>query len=300
MIWLLVTVSAYFFYAIVGIVDKYLLKSLIPNAKVYAFYIGLLSILALFLIPLGFSIPDPIQLLLSLLAGAISIFAILGFFRALRLFEISRVMPAIGGLIPLFTFGLVYLFSFGKETLTFWELVAFLLLVGGSVLIVFEKEKLVTLKSLQIAALAAFLYALFYTLAKFVYLEQSFWSGFIWMRIGAFLAALFFLFSKEVREEIFKEQVSFKPKTMRIFLSNQGFAVGALVLQNWAIALVPLGLLPFVNALEGTKYVFVLIFAVLFSLKFPQILKEEISKPIIIQKIISILLIGAGLALLVL
>lgn len=300
MTWILVVISSYFIYAIVNLVDKYLLVGPLPSARVYAFYLGTLSILALFLIPLGFTIPNYPQLLLSLLAGAISIFAILGFFRALRLFEISRVLPAVGGLMPLFAFGLIYLFSGESEILSLVKLTAFILLIGGSVLIVYEKERSVTLKSFWLSAITALLYALFYTLSKYVYEAQPFWSGFIWIRIGAFLGGLFLLFSREVREEIFKKQATFKRKTAVIFLSNQSFAVGALVLQNWAIALVPLGLLPFINALEGTKYIFILILAVLISWKFPQILKEEVSKKVLLQKIIAILLIGGGLILLTL
>ena len=62
--------------------------------------------------------------------------------------------------------------------------------------------------------------------------------------------------------------------------------------------LVPLIYLGMVNALEGIKYIFILIFAFLLSLKAPQILKEEISRRVIFQKVIAILLIAGGLALL--
>jgi len=70
------------------------------------------------------------------------------------------------------------------------------------------------------------------------------------------------------------------------------------VLQNWAVALAPLIYLAFINALQGVQYVFLLIFTAFLSLKLPQILKEEISRKIISQKIIAILLIGGGLAIL--
>ena len=143
-----------------------------------------------------------------------------------------------------------------------------------------------------------FLFALSFILAKFVYLAQPFWSGFIWMRIGGFLVVLCFLFSKEVREGLFKKQVGLKLKTMVLFLGNQGVAAGGFVLQNWGIALAPLVFLPFVNALEGTKYLFVLIFAVLISVKFPQLLREEVSRRVILQKVVAILLIVSGLFLL--
>ena len=70
--------------------------------------------------------------------------------------------------------------------------------------------------------------------------------------------------------------------------------------QNWAIFLAPLAFLAIINALQGVQYVFLLIFAVLLSLKFPQILKEEISREIIFQKVVAILLIGGGLVILAL
>jgi len=295
--WLIVTISAYFLFAITALGDKYLLAGP-PNPKSYSFYVGILGILVLFLIPfVGFSIPETTQIILSLLAGSIFIFALFGLYTGLENFEASRIVPAIGGLLPLFTFGLIFLFSGEKEMLSLWKIFTFILLIIGSILITFEREKLITLKSLKISALAALLFALSFVLTKYVYLAQPFWSGFIWMRIGGFLTAFCFLFTKEVKREIFQRKFTFQKKTGTIFLANQAVGGGAFLLQNWAIALVPLVFLPFVNALEGTKYLFLLIFTVFLSLKFPQFLKEKISRKILFQKIIAILLIGAGLIL---
>lgn len=75
MLWLTVTISAYFLLAIVALIDKYLISGPIPNPKVYAFYVGILGILALFLFPLGFLVPNSLDIILSLLAGALYIFA---------------------------------------------------------------------------------------------------------------------------------------------------------------------------------------------------------------------------------
>ena len=116
--------------------------------------------------------------------------------------------------------------------------------------------------------------------------------------LGQFLGALFFIISKEVREEVFKKREILERKTATIFLFNQVIGASAFVLQNFAVALVPFSFLAFINALEGTKYAFLLIFSLFLSFKFPQILKEKISKKILIQKILAILLIGAGLVIL--
>lgn len=302
MLWLIVAISSYLILSIVCLVDKYLLIGPIPNPKVYTFYVGILGILVLVLAPfVNFYIPEISQIVLSILAGAFFIYAIFWLNCALHLFEVSRIIPAIGGLIPLFTFVLVYIFSYGKESLSFYESIAFILLVSGSILINLEKEKIINRKSLQISVFASFLFSLSFVLTKYVYLNQPFWNGYIWIKIGGFLMALcFFLFSSEIKEEIFKKKISFKKKTIGIFLSNQAVGAGANILQNWAIALAGLAYLSIINAMAGIQYVFLFVFATLISFKFPKILKEESSKKILLQKVFAILLIIGGLIILAL
>ena len=293
MSWLTITILAYFILAIVFLVDKYLLVSAIPNPKVYAFYIGFLGIAILLLIPfIEFYILGPWQILLAFIPGATFVYGIFWFFKGLKLFEASRMVPAVGGILPIFTFLLIFLFSGGKETFNVWEIVSFLLLICGSILITYERSKKVSLKSLNISIIAAFFFALSFVFSKNVYMQHPFLMGLVWIKIGGVLTALTFLFSRELRSEIFKKEMGLQKKTAAIFLSSQAAGGGANILQNWAVALVPLTYVAFINALQGIQYAFLLIFTIFFSFKFPQILKEEITKQVLLQKIIAILLIG--------
>lgn len=297
MFWLIVAILSYFLFAVVALIDKYLLVGPFPNPRVYSLYVGVLGIWALALIPfVDFLIPDPGQILLALSSGALFIFAVFWYSRGLRSFEASRIIPAIGGLNPLFIFGLTYFL--GKESFSEKEGLAFLLLVAGSVFIVLQREKFVTLKSFQISAISALLFSLSFFFAKIVYSVQPFWSGLIWMRLGGFLATLSFIFSKEVREEIFLKRFTLKKKTAGIFLLGQSIGAGASILQNWAIFLAPMAYLAIINALSGVQYFFLLAIAVLISFKFPRLLKEEISRKVIIQKIFAVLFTTIGLYLL--
>jgi len=312
MLWLIVTISFYFILAAVFLIDKYLLTSSIPNPKFYTFYVGALGIFVLIFIPfVGFYVPSFFQIILAILAGAIYIYALFWFYKSLQLFEASRVVPAISGLVPLFTFFLVYISSSGKEVLPAFGVIAFILLVLGSVLMAMEREKFINLKSLKISLICAFLLSLSFTLSKYVYLNQSFWNGFIWIKFGGVIMGFcFFLFTKDIREKFLKIKNNFGKekissmvaqknfKTPIIFLSNQTAGAGANILQNWAFALAPLAYIAVINALQGVQYVFLLILTVLISLKFPKILKEEISRKILIQKIFAILLIVGGLVIL--
>ena len=300
MLWLIITILFYFILAVVSLVDKYLLIGPISNPKLYTFYVGILSIFALALIPFfGFYVPDFFQIILSLLAGAIYIYGLFWFYTALSLFEASSVVPAISGLVPLFSFGLIYFFSLGKETPSFLDGLAFIFLVFGSFFITWEEKKLINLKSLGIATLTAFLFSLSFVMTKYIYLAQSFWNGFIWIRIGGFLmGVLFFFLVPEIKEEVFQKRFSFQKKTLAIFISNQTAGAGASILQNFAFFLAPLAYIPVIHALQGIQYVFLLIFTIILSLKFPDIIKEKISKKIIFKKIFAIFLIAGGLVML--
>jgi hypothetical protein len=136
-------------------------------------------------------------------------------------------------------------------------------------------------------------------MAKYVYLSQPFWSGLIWIRIGGFLTALGFLLSAEVRRQVFTKRTSpqKQKKTAIVFFGNQAVGASGNLLQSWAVALAPLAYVAVINALSGVQYAFLFIFSVIISLKFPAILREDVSRGIIIKKIIAIVLIGGGLAL---
>ncbi len=299
MTWLLVIILAYFLLAVSVFGDKFLLTGGISNPKVYSFYVGILGAFVLILIPFGFFFPPLPQIFLAFLVGALFILGLYLYYSLVKEFEVSRIAPAIGGFIPIISLILIFLFSQGQAVLSLKDIISFSLLTLGSVLIVIEKSKNILGKSLIFSLGAAFYFALYFVLAKFVYTYLGFINGFIWIRIGGFLMALFFLFSKEVRSQVF---VKLKPsglKTTVIFLGNQIAGGLGSFLQNWAIALTPLVFVAFINALQGLQYVFLLLFTILFSLKLPSLLKEEFSKKIIIQKIVAILLISGGLFLLV-
>ena len=296
MLWIIITILSYFLLALTALGDKYLLSGP-PEPKSYNFFINFPGVLLLFLIPfVGFVRPDFRQTILSFLAGGLMVFAGYFLYAALERFEASRVIPAIGGILPLFTLGIIYV-STGKgpgpESLT-----AFFLLVLGSVLISLKKGKEISLASFSLSALSAFLFALSFVFIKNLYLELPFWTTLILTRLGAFLVSLVFLFNKEARKEIFQKKSLFQKNTGVVFLTTQGIGTIATLLQNWAVFLAPLGFLAFINALEGTRYVFLFGLSVFISMKFPRILKEQVSKQVIFQKAVAILVIIIGLGVL--
>ncbi|MFH1894323.1 MAG: hypothetical protein ABH813_00235 [Patescibacteria group bacterium] len=298
MSWLLFAILAYLFLAIVSLFDRYFLVGSIPNPKVYTFNVAILFLfVALFLIPFGITLPSNNLIILGLIAGLIRIFAILFLTESIIKSEVSRVIPAIGGLLPIFSF--LFFFFYFPQTGIFniFQLVAFLLLIFGSVLISLEKFslKIFTFRTLKYPILSAFLFALNFFLMKILFLKADFISGFFLTLIGGGLGAIIFLAFSQVRRNIFAQKIT--PKISGFFVLGQAFGGLGIIAQFYAIFLAKPGQVPLINALEGTRYMFLLFFVFILAKKFPQILKEEISKKIILQKIMAILIIGAGLAI---
>ncbi|MBU4351188.1 hypothetical protein L6250_02025 [Candidatus Parcubacteria bacterium] len=298
MSWVFIAILSYLLLAFTALGDDYLLSGP-PEPKSYTFFVNAPGILLLFLIPfVGFIIPTPHQMLLAILAGGAGVLACFFLYSALEQFEASRVIPAIGAALPLFTMVLVYILFKESVSLSNKELASFFLLVLGSVLISLKRGKAISFKSFAFSAAAAFLFSLSFVLMKNLYLVLPFWTTLIISRAGAFLVSLLFLFSPAVRADVFQKKPTFKKKTGLIFIANQGVGTMASLLQNFAVAIAPISHLAFINALEGTRYVFLFCLSILLSVKFPKIAEEKLSKENLIQKTIAILIIISGLALL--
>ena len=108
------------------------------------------------------------------------------YYSLVREFEVSRIVPAIGGAIPILTFFFMYIFSRGETMFSLKEAFIFILLIFGSVLMVIDKSKNIFGKSLIFSLGTAFYFALYFVLAKFVYNSLTFINGFIWIRLAVF------------------------------------------------------------------------------------------------------------------
>jgi drug/metabolite transporter (DMT)-like permease len=299
MFWLPISIFAYLLNAIATAIDKFLLSKKIPNPAVYAFFISALSLFALVLIPFGFRLYPLDQIIIALIGGGFFAFALLYMFKALHQNEASRITPFIGGLQPIFIFILAW--TFLGEILTAKTLVAFIVIIAGTLLISWNWDRRPVAKSSKMAYLLAvistILFAISYTISKFAYTNQGFISGFVWTRVGAFLAALCFLLVAKNRRDIYKEIKTPKKDAGLLFLSGQSAGAISFILVNKAMDLSPN--IAIVNALRGLEYVFLLIIVLSLHKKFPKLLGERITPKTLAQKILATGLIISGLIILI-
>lgn len=319
MSWFFIAIIAYLLNAIAMVIDKTLLKKEVPNPVVYVFYIALLgAILMLIILPFGLAIPTAITLLVALISGLVFVWALLLMFQALKKDDATRVTSLVGGLTPIFVF--IFAWYLLEESFTHQELWALILLISGSLLIALDfeekglwpwlKKKLglsqqIFLPRLRkiiwLALPSAVLFAISSVTAKFVYQQTNFLNGFIWTRAGSLLAVLILLLfpaNWRALKENFKEQRYHQDQSKKTggrFLFGQACGGASALLQQYAIFL---GSVALVNALQGTQYAFVFLIVCGLTLVAPKILKENISRLALIQKIIAIILIASGLYLL--
>jgi len=299
MLWLTAIIFSYLFFALASLGDKIVLAG--PSKpKSYTFFVGLLSLVSVVIIPfVDFSFPSGIGLGYIILEAIVYVAGLYAMFYALDKFDVSKVISVIGATQPV-VIALLSVLYWGYQEIKGNEVLAFIILLTGSVLISIDKNLKIDRKALAMSLITAVLFSLDFIFTKFVYMEMSFWQGFIWMRIFSFIFVLVFLLDKGFRKELKEDNSGFGKKTGLLFITAQIFGGLANILQSLAISLVPITYLAIMNSMKGLQYVFLFILVVLFSVFLPKVLKEELSKRIIIQKIISILLIGLGLAILVL
>ena len=138
MVWLFIIILAYFFFSIASLGDK-LVLSRAQSPRLYTFYVGVLSLIVLVLTPFAdFRIPVPYNLFWIILTSFVLITGMYALYSAVNKFDVSRVVPVIGAVQPLFILILSWLF-WGAQVIKANSLFAFAILLLGGIIISFEK-----------------------------------------------------------------------------------------------------------------------------------------------------------------
>ncbi|HBP00755.1 MAG: hypothetical protein UY41_C0017G0017 [Candidatus Moranbacteria bacterium GW2011_GWE1_49_15] len=296
--WLTIAVSGYLLIAVVAVLDKYLLHSRISKPAIYAFYVSIFSLFALAFIPFGFSFPAAKVAVWAIASGFFFIYGLLALYRAVQENEVSRVAPLVGTIIPLVS--VVYAFFFLGERLGLLGVAAVLILAAGGFLVSFDLpiKNLKLFKGFKYSVLAGVSQAISLGLLKEVFNNTDFINGFVWNRLGFFLAGLSLLLFPVFRKQIKK---SFNQKgtsgsrvasTGALFTLNKVLAgVGSFLI----VMAISRGSVSAVNAAGSIQFVFVLIFVSVLSVWHHHIYREKLAFSDWMQKFLAVMFIGVGL-----
>lgn len=309
MAWLLLAAFGQFLNAIVAIFDKYIVSDerALPRPFVYAFYSCLITgfwvvIYIIGLIP-GFhtlGVPQlsdvhfpTIQVVgMSFLAAYTFFMALVSMYDALKHSDASDVMPVIGAVSAMSSFGMTYLFLDGNLTTNFiWGIA---LLSVGTLLVStgrFNKGH-VFLHTIH----SGIFFALHFITMKGLFLETNFNDGFFWSRIGFVVFALSLLLVPSYLEKIREQTGKTSPRAGLVVLLAKILAgVAAFLL----LKATDLGEVSVVQATDGLKFVFILIIGVMLGKLTPLSAGEnDYSTNTIIRKALYVAVISIGFVIL--
>jgi len=237
--------------------------------------------------PVSFIFP---YVLFAMAVGLMPLLAFWFYSKALMVEEISRITPLFQ-FIPIFVVLLSVLFL--NEILNVQRYFGVAIIVIASILISYRNSK--KGKSLSSALKFMIPFSLVLSihaiLEKFLLSYIDYWSVFFWNILGAFCGILVLLtFSKPRREFAETVPVVGKRTFLVVFVGEGVYFLGTIC---WLIA-ASMGYVSLVSAFAGLQHFFVFIYVLFSSLFVPKLLKEEISKGVIVLKISAIALMFAG------
>lgn len=298
MSWFFIALGAPFLWALVNIVDKYLVEKYSTGHHssggliLYSSLVGILvSILIGIFTPNIFNIPFLDKALL-LLAGFITIIWFILYLYTIEKEEISSIVPLF---LTVPVFGYIVSYIFLGETLTTHEFIGSAIILLGALLIsidfVGEKRRLKLKPTLYILC-ASLMVAISGILFKFVTIGGDFWVSSFWEYLGmGIIGLLIFLFVPKIRKEFMYMNNKGGLKIFILNILSESTSTVASLLTNSALLIAPVTMVYLIGSFQPA---ILLLLTIAGTKLFPRVISENMHHKVLIPKTIAILIIIAG------
>ena len=292
--WVIFSLSAAFCRATISIIDKYVLTKWIKNPLIPVMMIGIIGLFGSFVVYFfrGFAPLSNFNVFLSLAAGFLYILTAVFYFKALKEEEASRIVP-LSSLSPLFI--LIFAGIFLGEVFTPIKYLGIILLIAGAILISSRNLLKITFsRAFGWMLLAVITASVVAVLTKYILNFTDYWTVFAWTRAGTAIGVIpiiFFYFP-----ELKSVTKQYGKKVIIVMSANEVLNLFAVLFITIAMSI---GYVTLVRALSSVSPLFVLFGAVILSRFYPFILKEEIGRSVILQKVLAIILMLIGAMLII-
>lgn len=286
--WIILVLIAQFLQAIVVLIDKYLVTSPeIPKPATYAFYVGVLSIFPIVLVPFGvIEMIPPEALWLAAIAAATYISALLYLYSALRIADATDVAPFLGAVTATATFLLSFVFLDSDLPPHFLQGIA--LLVLG---MLFVAHIRFSSKGFWQLVAAGILFAASAIAIKLMFNKIDFINAFFWSRMANVAGALLLLFWIPNIRHISKSAEVSTSKTRWLIIGNKVLSGFVFLLMLVAIKM---GDVSVANALAALQFIFLFVIVILLGEHRPKYIKEVLRPGHILHKVVATMLIFSG------
>ena len=294
--WIFIALISFALYAATNILDKIFREKYVQsNLALTIISIGRNIPMALFIPFVDLGSMRPVDYALVMVVGALSCIMAFTYFSALSLEEVSRVVP-FWNIAPIFVVGLSTVFL--NERLTGAQFMAVALLLTGGILISTHLAGLTKMrlsKAFWLMLISVIMFSCSVIILKYLLGMHPFWSILVLTSSACVLMMLPILFFKQARSETMAGLAAIKTGALQLFIGGTVVWYAAFLLYYYAISKGPVSI---IVSMDGFQSIFLFFYVIVPSLLFPHIFREEITKSSIIQKIIAIGLMCAGLFLL--
>jgi bacterial/archaeal transporter family protein len=296
MYWFWIALAAPLIWAITNYVDKFLVSQYFKggNAGALTIFSGLIGFLiapVILLFKFEEIVNSAANYWLLVASGVLYILWIPPYLYALEKDDASLVIPLFQ-LVPVFAFVTGWIFL--REMLTSHQFLGGSLIIAGAVLISLELSmKRIALKKrmLFLMGTASFVVALYSLFFKIGAKGIDYWAASFWFYLGFGLGGVLFLLYPPFRRQFLHTLQSNRAVVIPLNISNELLNIVGVILINFAFLLSPLAL---VWVVSGLQPVFVFLIGILLTLFFPKVIKENIARGHLVQKILAILVIFLG------
>lgn len=232
-----------------------------------------------------------------ILAGIFLALYLVPYLQALSLEDASTVIPLFA-FVPVMTLILSSLFL--KEFLLPKQFVGFsIIFIGGLMLSVNGNEKgfawLKPRKAFLLMMLSCLIFSFSSVLFKFVTLNIGYWTTLTYEYFGVGVGTSLFPGYLVISNKLKWKPKALTPTVSLIFILDKLIEVAGQAFGAYATTLAPVAL---VGIVSSTQPFFVFLFAVILSIWFPQIIKENLSRKVVLTKLICMVMMFVGIIIL--
>ena len=299
----LFVIFASFLGGVTNHIDKFMItgidksKNSIKILLVFSTFVAGIVLTPLWLILSHFTVDINFVSLISVLcASFIYIVANVLYFKAMEENDAS-IIVVMFQMIPVFSYILALILF--KETLTITQIIGSLIIILSAILISIdfnEKNNGKKFKALFLITLSSLCYSIYFILFDIGIRNSSYYSCAFWYQIGFLIVGVVLLLIKSFRVPFISAIKKNGKRYLILNTINEVFNLISNLLVNYANLLIPIAL---VNVLQGFQGAFVFILGVIGTILLPKYIQEDLSKEVVIQKIVCIVLGIIGLIILV-
>ncbi|OGI76006.1 hypothetical protein A3C67_01400 [Candidatus Nomurabacteria bacterium RIFCSPHIGHO2_02_FULL_42_19] len=300
--WFFIALGAPFLWAVVNIFDQYLVIRYSMGTRGSGGLVLFSSLIGIFVaIPIGlfttgvFNIPLLDKLLLIIVGGLTIAWVILYLFT-LEIEEVSAVVPWFLT-IPIFGYALGYVFL--GETLSLQQQIGSLIILAGVFLISIDfsgKKRTFRWRPALYMVVACLLVAVAGVIFKYVTVGNNFWASSFWEYVGlGVFGILMYLFIPKYRQEFTLMNREGGKKIFTLNTISEIMTIVGNLLTNFALLLAPVTMIYLVGSFQPAIVLFLTLLATKF---YPNIAKENTKERVLLPKVIAIVIMIAGSAVL--